>query len=216
MKRESFNARACSRPSSRSSLSYLCRNSRSIENCWRWSMFDASTLRPNPTPSSQEGNWVRNPGTKSWLLLVGIALLALPARPLQAQSIFAGLTGVVSDASGAIVPGAAVRLINEKSGSTRTTVADSVGYYSFASVSVGDFTYKLVVSAPNFGTYQATGLELLGGQKRNLNVELKVGAASQTVEVTGAVTNIVPVDSGEKSQTLTTKELTDYVQVGSD
>ena len=170
-------------------------------------MFDTSSLRLNPTPSSQERKRVRNPGMKTWLLfLVGLGLLTLPARQLQAQSIFAELTGVVSDPSGAIVPGAAVKLINEKSGSTRGTVTDSVGYYSFASVSVGDFTYKLVVSAPNFQTYQATGLELLGGQKRNLNVELKVGAASQTVEVTGAVTNIVPVDSGEKSQTLTTKE----------
>jgi len=148
--------------------------------------------------------------------LVGVALLTVLATRLPAQSLFADLTGVVSDPSGAVVPGATVKLINEQSGSTRDTVTDGQGYYSLASVTVGNFTYKLVVEAKGFETYQAPGLELLGGQKRNVNVELKVGAATSTVEVTGVVSNIVPVDSGEKSETLTTKELTNYVQVGSD
>src|SRR5208337_4834703 len=94
-------------------------------------------------------------------------------------------------------------------------VTNAEGYYSFASVTVGNFTYKLVVEARGFATYEATGLQILGGEKRNLNVDLKVGTAAQTVEVTGAVTNIVPVDSGEKSETLTTKELDNYIVVGS-
>ena len=145
--------------------------------------------------------------------LVGVALLTVLATRLPAQSLFADLTGVVSDPSGAVVPGATVKLINEQSGSTRDTVTDGQGYYSLASVTVGNFTYKLVVEAKGFETYQAPGLELLGGQKRNVNVELKVGAATSTVEVTGVVSNIVPVDSGEKSETLTTKELTNYVHI---
>lgn len=156
------------------------------------------------------------PGLKTWMLfLLGLALLAMPARQLQAQSLFATLTGVVSDPSGAVVPSATVKLINEQAASTRETVTNAEGYYSFASVAVGNFTYKLVVEAKGFATYEAPGLQILGGDKRNLNVELRVGTAAQTVEVTGAVTNIVPVDSGEKSQTLTTKELDSYVQVGS-
>jgi len=149
-------------------------------------------------------------------VLLILTLLALPAARLSAQSLFASLTGVVSDPSGAVVPNAAVKLINESSGSARATVTDGAGYFSFNSLAVGNFTYKLTVQAQGFQTYQATGLQINGGDKRNLNVELKVGTASLTVEVTGAVTNIVPMDSGEKSQTLTTKELTDYVQVGSD
>ena len=153
---------------------------------------------------------------KQWIkLIVVLALLAVPATRLSAQSIFATLTGVVSDPTGAVVPNAAVHLINEQSGSARDTVTNAEGYYSFASVAIGDFTYKLVVEAKGFATYEATGLQILGGEKRNLNVELKVGAASQTIEVTGAVTNIVPVDSGEKSETLSTSELNNYIEVGS-
>jgi len=153
---------------------------------------------------------------KQWIkLIVVLALLAVPATRLSAQSIFATLTGVVSDPTGAVVPSAAVHLINEQSGSARDTVTNAEGYYSFASVAIGNFTYKLVVEAKGFQTYEAPGLQILGGEKRNLNVELKVGAATQTIEVTGAVTNIVPVDSGEKSETLTTNELGNYIEVGS-
>jgi hypothetical protein len=180
-------------------------------------MFDTSGLWPSRTPSTQGEKRINKlAATSALLFLVELSLLALPARQLQAQSLFASLTGVVSDPSGAVVPGATVKLINEKSGSTRVTVTDSAGYYSFSSVSVGDFTYKVMVSAQGFETYQATGLEILGGEKRNLNVELKVGAATQIVEVSSAVRLISTVDSGEKSETLTTKELTDYLQVGSD
>lgn len=149
------------------------------------------------------------------LFLIGFALLLVPVRHLQAQSLFATLTGVVSDPSGAVVPDASVRLINEQSGSARDTVTNAEGYYSFPSVAVGNYTYKLLVEAKGFTTYQAMGLALLGGDKRNVNVELKVGSAAQTVEVSGVVSAIVPVDSGEKSQTLTSKELDNYVQVGS-
>jgi len=148
--------------------------------------------------------------------LVGLALLTVPVARLSAQSLFASLTGIVSDPSGAVVPNAAVKLINENSGSVRDTVTDAQGYYSFVSVAVGNFTYKLTVAAQGFETFEATGLSIQGGEKRNLNVDLKVGAASATVEVTGVVSNIVPVDSGEKSETLSSKELTDYIQVGSD
>ena len=154
---------------------------------------------------------------KHWIkLVIAVAIVALSARQLPAQSLFATLTGIVTDSSGAVVPDATVKLANEKSGSARDTVTDAQGYYTFASVSVGDFTYSLTVQSKGFQTYVAPGLTLLGGEKRNVNVELRIGSATATVEVTGAVTNIVPVDSGEKSQTLTTKELTNFVQVGSD
>jgi hypothetical protein len=147
--------------------------------------------------------------------LVALALLTLPATQLQAQSLFATLTGVVSDPSGAVVPNATVKLINEQSASPRETVTNTVGYYSFASVAVGNLTYKVVVSAQGFQTYQATGLAISGGEKRNLNVELTIGAATQTIEVTGTAQLVSTLDSGERSQTLTTKQLTNFVQVGS-
>ena len=159
---------------------------------------------------------VANKAMKNCLkLFVGACLFLLLTVNLPAQAIYATLTGVVSDQTGAVVPGATVKLTNEQSGSVRETVSNTDGYYTFASVAVGNFTYKLTVEAKGFVGWQATGLSILAGEKRNVNVSLQVGSTSQTVEVTGVATSVVPVDSGEISQTLTTKELQNFIQVGS-
>jgi hypothetical protein len=134
---------------------------------------------------------------------------------LDAQSLFATLTGTVTDASGAVVPGASVTLRDEKSGSLRTSVTDSSGFFTFASVSVGDFTYELKVEQKGFSIEKLPGIVLLGGENRNVNVTMQVGSTNQTVTIEGSANEIVPVDSGEKSVTLTAKELQNFVQVGS-
>lgn len=146
-------------------------------------------------------------------LLFGLALLCLATTSLWAQALFATLTGVVTDPSGAVVPGAKVTLHNSASGDTRDTVTDGQGYYTFASVAVG--TYDVTVEATGFQGYKATGIALGGGEKRNVNATMQVGSTNQTVEVTGAADIITPADSGEKSDVLTTEQLQNYVQTGS-
>jgi hypothetical protein len=152
---------------------------------------------------------------RSVRLLVGVAVFLLVAANLPAQSIYATLTGVVSDPSGAVMPGATVKLISESSGSGRETTTNSDGYFTFASVTVGDFAYSLTVEAKGFQTYKASGVALGGGEKRNMNVTMTVGSAAQTVEVTGIADSLLPTDSGEKSATLSTKELENYIIVSS-
>ncbi len=149
--------------------------------------------------------------TKS-LQVLAVALLCL-AGTLWGQAIFGTLTGVVTDPSGAVVANVKVTLRDTGSGSVRDTVTDSDGYYTFASIPVG--TYVLTVVAPGFQTTKVENIALGGGEKRNVNVSLQVGSTNQTVEVVGAADIITPVDSGEKSDILTTKELENYVQVGS-
>lgn len=144
----------------------------------------------------------------------GAALVFLFAftADLRAQSLYATLTGVVSDPSEALVAQATVRLRDQRSGSLRETVTNTQGYYTFASVPVG--AYELTVEAPGFGAYKETNIALGGGERRNINVTLKVGSTSESVEVVGTVDLLVPVDSGEKSTTLTVKQLQNFVQVG--
>jgi hypothetical protein len=146
--------------------------------------------------------------------LSGVVWLSLGSLAFG-QSIYATLTGVVSDPSQSVIPGAAVKLRNEQSGSLLQTQTNGDGYYTFAAIPVGNFTYELTAESKGFIPFKATGLSFSGGEKRNVNVNLKVGTAAETVEVTGVVDSIVPVDSGEKSATLTTKELQNYLQVGS-
>jgi len=140
-------------------------------------------------------------------------LLCAIAANLPAQSIYATLTGVVSDPSQALVTGATVRLRDQQSGSLRETVTNREGYYTFASVPVG--TYELTVEIAGFETYRETGIALGGGERHNVNVSLKVGSTSETVLVSGTPELLTTVDSGEKSATLNVKQLDNFVQVGS-
>jgi len=146
--------------------------------------------------------------------LFALALFATAGTAtLSAQSIYATLTGVVSDPSQAVVAGASVKLRDQQSGSQRDTVTNNEGYYTFASIPVG--TYELNVEAKGFERAKETNIEMGGGEKRNVNVTLKVGSTADTVEVTASADAAVPVDSGEKSTTLSSKELQNFVQTGS-
>src|SRR5438874_9920090 len=136
---------------------------------------------------------------------VGIAFVALLATNLPAQSIYGTLTGIVSDPSQAVVARATLQLRDEQSGSQRETVTNSDGYYTFASVPPG--AYQLTVTAPGFETHKQTGIALGGGDKLNINVDLKLGNTANVVEVAGRIDLVVAVDSGEKSDRLATKEL---------
>src|SRR5256885_6072472 len=152
---------------------------------------------------------------KTLKLAAGVACLVtlLVGVNLWGQGIFGTLTGVVTDPSQSVVPGAKITLTDTASGSTRDTVSNSEGYYSFASVPVG--SYSLSVEAANFESYKAQDVRLGGGERRNLNVTLKVGSTSETVEVNAEISSIATLDSGEKSFALTTKELENFAQVGS-
>src|SRR6266700_8378169 len=132
-------------------------------------------------------------------LLCVVSLFALIPVTLWAQGIFATLTGVVSDPSGSVVSNAKVTLRDEGSGSERQTVANAEGYFTFASVPVGK--YSLSVEAQGFKTYKADNIALGGAEKRNLNVSLAVGSASESVEVSAEATSLVTTDSAEKSFT---------------
>ncbi|MBL0160098.1 MAG: carboxypeptidase regulatory-like domain-containing protein [Bryobacterales bacterium] len=145
--------------------------------------------------------------------LAALAFLGAFASSLPAQSIYSTLTGVVSDPSEGLVVQATVKLRDVQSNSLRETVTNSQGYYTFASVAVG--TYELTVELSGFATYQETGIALGGGERRNINVTLKVGSTADTVVVTGTTEMLVPTDSGEKSTTLNIKQLENFVQVSS-
>ena len=146
-------------------------------------------------------------------ILAGFALATLLATDATAQGIYATLTGLVMDPSHAVIPQAKVTLKDAASGSQRETVTNTDGYFTFASVPVGE--YDISIEAKGFNIYKVTGISLNGGDKRNLDAQLTVGSTAQTVEITGAGDAVTPVDSAEKANLITSKELQNFVAVGS-
>jgi len=102
----------------------------------------------------------------------------------------ASLRGTVTDQSGGVVAGAKVILTNTGTGIARTASTSADGTYLFDLVEVGK--YSVTVDKPGFSTFVQDGIVLELNQNGRLDVALKVGQESQTIEVTS---NVVQVDT---------------------
>jgi hypothetical protein len=103
--------------------------------------------------------------------------------PLAAQSTYTSqLTGVVSDSSGAVIPGAKVTLTDEGTNIAANNVTNGNGIYLFTNVRPGTYTIK--VEAANLGAQERKGLTLAVSQSATLNFTLTPQAAAESVTVT--------------------------------
>ncbi len=94
------------------------------------------------------------------------------------------ITGTVTDATGAVVPDAQVSLVNTDQGITLQTRSGPSGVYTFAPVRIGH--YKLTVTANGFATTTQTNLTVQVAEALAVNISLKPGSATETVQVTEA------------------------------
>ncbi|HEX3572157.1 MAG TPA: carboxypeptidase-like regulatory domain-containing protein [Acidobacteriaceae bacterium] len=109
------------------------------------------------------------------------SLLALASFPVAAQVVGGTIFGSVTDASGATIPNAQVRVHNDETGNERRLTTGDDGRYSAPSVPVGSYT--IFVSADGFSEQSRHGVELSVGQSESVNITLAVAGAAQTVTV---------------------------------
>ncbi|MGI4755592.1 MAG: carboxypeptidase regulatory-like domain-containing protein [Janthinobacterium lividum] len=114
-------------------------------------------------------------------LLAAVALSPLASSFVLAQVVGSTLNGVVTDAVGAPIAGAAVQVHSEETGTERRLLTDSAGRYAAPSISVG--TYTVTVQAAGFATERHAGVVLTVGQAQQLNVALRVASDTQQVDV---------------------------------
>lgn len=121
------------------------------------------------------------------LLLITLAAIS-GTFAVNAQSTTQGsIAGTILDSSGAVVPGAAVNILNKNTGFTVNLVADGSGYYKAPLLEPG--TYALTITSPNFAKYTADNVIVIVGQVTT--VEPRLAVASSTAEV--VVTDQTPV-----------------------
>lgn len=114
-------------------------------------------------------------------LALGGCLLLTPA---PAQSTKADLLGTVRDPAGRLVRGAGVRLTNTRTGFGASSATGEDGGYVFLALPTGE--YRLEVSRDGFAPFSRDGISLRVGDRVEMDFDLKVGDASQSVEVTAA------------------------------
>ena len=111
-----------------------------------------------------------------------VALLVCMGGPLFAQSDAADLSGTVTDPSGAILNGAAVKAINEDTGLTQVTRTNSAGLFSFSNLLPG--RYSVAVKNTGFKELIRIHVVLHVGDTVSQNFALEVGSSSESVSVT--------------------------------
>ena len=118
------------------------------------------------------------------VLVCGLALLWLSQLPLVAQLTTAGIVGTVSDPSGSRLPGVTVTATEVDTATQTTAVSDATGNYSFTDLKIGK--YSLTFQKEGFERVIQSNVDLGIAQVIRVDVALKIGSVSQTVEVTGA------------------------------
>ena len=121
------------------------------------------------------------------------------------QAGLGSITGVVQDASGAVVPAAKVTVANESKGISRNLETNADGIFSAPSL-VPSPGYTVKVETPGFAPYEKSDIELLVGQQLNLAVTITVAGAAQTVEVTSGAPIVETTKTGV-SQVVTTQQI---------
>src|SRR6202521_1415810 len=116
-------------------------------------------------------------------LAVAVALLLsiLYSHPAHGQVVGRTISGTISDKSGAVVANATVSLKNLATGVNTTVTANAQGLYSLPNLLPGNYQQK--VSAVGFETSIRNGIILTVGSQMVSNVEMKVGAVNETLEV---------------------------------
>src|SRR3984957_2749040 len=115
------------------------------------------------------------------LITLPLLLLSFPAGRLKAQVVGGTISGTISDKSGAVVGNATVSIKNLATGVATVVQTNAQGLYSIPNLLPGN--YQQTVSASGFETAIRKGIVLTVGSQMASNIEMKVGAASETVEV---------------------------------
>ena len=115
------------------------------------------------------------------VLLLFVAIVGSLA-PLSAQEITAAIVGTVTDPSGAPISGASVTATDTERGTVWTAKTNDAGVYNLPRVPVGNYTVK--VSAPGFQTAVHPPFTLVLNQTAPIDVQMKMGKVTETVEVT--------------------------------
>lgn len=126
-------------------------------------------------------------------LSVGVLLFFLTTSlSVFSQLATTSLRGAVTDASGAVVPGATVSISRGTTGATQKTTTGASGEYQFLQLQPG--TYIIKTEAPGFGS-QSKSAELLISLPANVNFKLSVQASTETVNVTAETATLNTQDA---------------------
>src|SRR5262245_43873738 len=139
-------------------------------------------------------------------ILLVVAVIFAGATSVAAQTPDGRISGVVTDSTGAVVPGAEIEVTSEDTGERITVLSDEQGRYIVPRVSPG--RWRVTAKLTGFRTYQRTGVTVGTSEHLAIDVRLEVGQVSDTVTVSGAAP-LLESSTSDISQLIESKNVTD-------
>lgn len=140
------------------------------------------------------------------MVVLRVLVILAISIPLFAQADRGSISGTISDASGRVVPSVALTLKNQATNLTYSTLADSTGAYSFLNLPIG--AYTLTAVAPGFERAETRNIQVQVNQQSRVDVSLRLGEVSQTVEV-NAQTDLIQTESTDVGTVIDSKSFLD-------
>ncbi|MCA1618499.1 MAG: TonB-dependent receptor [Acidobacteria bacterium] len=142
------------------------------------------------------------------------ALVMLTLAQTARAQFRAAVQGTVTDASGAVIPEAALTLKNNETGRTQTATSGGEGFYRISELAPGSYT--LTVEKAGFKKTTFENLVVNAEQVQGVDVVLTAGEVSETVTVTESQTPALETENANISKAITTREVKELPQFGRD
>lgn len=139
--------------------------------------------------------------------LLRVAMLLIPcllAPSLRAQTTYGSIVGATRDASGAIIPGVRVTVVNDSTNVSFSAVTNDVGAYSFTTLPPGPYT--LHAEAGGFRPVDITGIQLQVNQTIRHDLHMQIGQVTEKVEVNATLATLA-TDTSDVGQVINNKEI---------
>lgn len=153
--------------------------------------------------------------TKLFQYLAGCALpVLLCVLPASAQTVTGSITGVVTDASGAVIPGAHVSAVATATGVKTDAETNDAGAYTIRFLPIG--SYQVTVQANGFASQTLPTFSLEVAQVAKFNVRLNAGNVAETVQVSAETAPILNTNDDTLSSTFTANTIKNFPLNGLD
>jgi hypothetical protein len=139
---------------------------------------------------------------------VAAALAVLLALPVHAQFDTAQISGFVKDSQGQVVPGAAIKAVNDSTKLERHSTSDATGYYIVTNLTPG--LYQVSVELAGFKKYVKTNLRLDGAAKAAVDATLTPGGIEEAVTVVAEATPL-QTNTGSITKTIESRHIQDLM-----
>jgi len=142
---------------------------------------------------------------------VTVLLACIPGFGLAQNTNSGDIRGTVTDATGAVIPGATVTLLNVDTGVSKSLTTNQAGLYDAVSILPG--RYRITFSKEGFEKLVRDGVTLGVGAPLSVDAQMTVGTAQQQISVEAEAT-LLKTETGEQSTTLTTDVMTQLPNLG--